>query len=113
MKLSIVLPEFYQEVEELFRKQGLKDLLEQLPDLEVSGRCNCGDSFCSTFYVKPLRQLNIVEENIIGVKHGETIDLGAEKGMVIIDLDNFGRLTTFEVLYRPDVERQLARALKH
>jgi hypothetical protein len=29
--------------------------------------------------------------------------------MVIIDLDNFDRLTMFEVLFRPDVEQELAK----
>jgi hypothetical protein len=109
MKFIRLLPEFYREVERLFRQQDLKNLLEQLPDLEISGRCNCGDSFCSTFYVKPLRQLNVVEENIIGVKQGKIIDLRAENGMVNIDIDNFDRLTTFEVLFRPDVEQELTK----
>jgi len=109
MKLKDALSEFYKEVNELFQKQGLEQLSEQLPHLEIDNRCNCGDDFCSTFYVKPLRKLNIVEENIIGHKHEKSIDLEAKEGYIIIDIDNFGSITSFEVLHRPDVEKGLAK----
>jgi len=112
MNFKESLPEFYQEFQELLRKQNLLETIEQLPQMEISGRCDCGDSFCSTFYIKPLRQLNIVEQNIIGLHHGRTIDLHSEKGMVIIDFDNFEQLTTIEVLFRPDVEEVLEKVFK-
>ena len=113
MKISEVLPEFYKEIEVLISNEGLSEILEQLPELEISGRCHCGDSFCSTFYVKPLRQLNVVEKNIIGARRDKSVVLNPGKGMIVIDLDNFGRIVGFEVLYRPDVKEILDGVFKN
>ena len=57
-----LLPEFFEEIEQLIIKLGLDDLWGQLSELEIVGRCGCGDSYCSTFYVKGGRELNVVEE---------------------------------------------------
>ena len=58
------------------------------------------------------RSLNVVEENVIGVKHGNTFSLDAEKGYVIVDVDNFGEMTTIEAICREDVRRELAAGAK-
>lgn len=113
MTLRDWLPELYEEVENLLRQAGRDDLLAQLPDLKISGRCTCSEDFCSTFQVEPFRELNIVETNVIGLRHKESVALDVEKGMVVVDVDNFSRITAFEVLYRPDVEEALQRALGH
>lgn len=106
MKFIDALPDFYKEVEGSVRKENLTELLEQLPGLEITSRCGCGDDFCSTFYVNSARKLNIVEQNIIGSHYGKSIPLDLE-GTIVIDVDNFGRITGFEVLYRSDVEKLL------
>jgi len=110
MKLKDLLPEFYSEVEQLIAKQGLTVLIEQLPYLEIAARCPCGDDFCSSFNVKPWRELNVVEQNIVLGKLEKTIELGAESGYVIVDIDNCGRIIGFEVLYRDDVDAALEKA---
>ena len=47
--------------------------------------------------VEQIRPLNIVEQNIIKPRHGETIGVGTEF-WVNIDVDNFGRLSGIEIL---------------
>lgn len=105
--LKNALPKFYGEITELIRDIGKVDLLEQLPYMQITSRCPCKEENCASFNVKTSRSLNIVEKNIIGSKYDESIDLDAKKGMIIMDLDNFGRITGFEVLGRPDVSESL------
>jgi len=109
MRFKDLLPEFYGEVERLFLKLGRDDLMGQLSELEIVGRCGCGDSFCSTFYVKGGREINVVEKNVVGSCHKECIELEAERGTIIVDIDNFGCIVGFEVLDREDVEYELVK----
>lgn len=110
MKLKDALPDFYAEVGHLLRKRKLEGLISQLSDLEITDRCDCGEYDCATFHVESLRHLNDVETNIIGVRHGDSFDLDAETGMIVVDTDNFGRITGFEVLNRKDVSDALHAA---
>jgi len=107
MLLRDKLSDFYSEMESLLREQGEFDLLNQLPNLSVTGRCQCNDSFCSSFTVEGDRKLHTVEKNIIGVHHGESVELQTKRGMIIIDTDNFGRIESFEVLGRSDISKAL------
>lgn len=54
-------------------------------------------------YLKGGRELNIVEHNIIGVKHGESLKVPDCGGMVILDTDNFNRISGIEILFRNDI----------
>jgi hypothetical protein len=110
IKLKEGLPDFYVELEQLLRKRELEELVLQLPDLEITHRCDCDEHNCATFQVEASRKLNVVESNIIGVRHGDSFDLDAETGMVVVDTDNFGRITGFEVLGRKDVSDALDAA---
>jgi hypothetical protein len=110
--LSEILPVFYEELHGLLMRNGRSDLADQLPNLEVVGRCGCGQADCGTVHVKGGRTLNVVEENVIGVKHGGTINLEADKGYVIVDLDNFGRWMTIEAICREDVHQELEAGVK-
>jgi uncharacterized protein YuzE len=101
------LPNFYVEVEGLLRAIGRDDLIQQLPILELVRRCPCGQSDCATFYLSGGRQLNVVEKNIVGVRLGESFDLDADRGMVVIDVDNYGRICGIEILNRDDVYESL------
>ena len=59
-------------------------------------------------YVRTSRALNVVEVNIIGVRHGETIPVETEFDAVV-DTDNFERLKGIEILapgiLRPALKR--------
>lgn len=103
MLFRTALPKFYAEVEQLLTATGRTDLVQQLPTLKLARRCPCGQRDCATFYLSGGPQLNAVERNIIGIHGGETFDLDAERGMVVADVDNFGRLKGIEILNRDDV----------
>jgi len=107
VRISEALPGFYLELERALQVQGLTSLLEQLPQLEILDRCACEESGCATFRVSPSRELNVVEANVIGVRHGTStpIDLA---GLVVVDTDTFGRATTLEILNRPDLAGALS-----
>lgn len=48
-------------------------------------------------YIRSGRDLNVVEQNIIGIKHGRTMEIPGDVWMNI-DLDNFDRLIGIELL---------------
>ena len=58
-------------------------------------------------YVVPHRDLNAAEQNVIGLRHGESIPVEARRGMIVVDTDNFGRVAGIEVLFRKDVAEVL------
>jgi Protein of unknown function (DUF2283) len=107
MKLRAALPVFYAELERGLRDAALTALLAQLPELEILDRCGCDESGCATFRVKPSRDLNAIEQNVIGVRYGSSYPVNAIAGMVVLDTDNFGRVVGIEVLDRPDVAKEL------
>jgi uncharacterized protein YuzE len=58
--------------------------------------------------VSPTRPPNVVEQNVIGVRHGETIPLACNHH-VNLDIDNFGRLSGIEILNPDDLTIELKR----
>ncbi len=107
-RLESALPSLCAEIIRLSTVAARTDISDQIPALHIESRCGCGDDFCSPFYVvNESRPLNIVEKNVIGQRHGETVALDPDDGYINIDLDNFGRVVTIEVLYRDEVRRTL------
>ena len=101
-KLSALLPELAEEL-----RAGLDDhpaLAAQIGELEIFGRCECGDSFCSTLYTAP--QPNGPYGP--GLKN-VVVDM---KGMVILDVVD-GEIRCVEVLFRGDVRAALEERLKN
>lgn len=109
MKLQEALPGFYGELTEALGKQGLPALVEQLPGLEIKHRCPCDELGCGTFAVEAKRELNVVEQNVIGSRYEESFEIDDINGMVVLDVDNFGRLISIEILDRPDINKELER----
>ena len=107
MRFRDTLPGFYGEMERALEAEGVTGVLEQLPALEIIDRCACDELGCGTFHVAPSRLLNSVEVNVVGVRHGESTPVDSVAGLVVIDTDNFGRVTGIEVLGRPDVAEAL------
>ena len=63
-----------------------------------------------TFTVESPRVLNDIERNIIRVRHARSVALDGIEGTVVVDVDNHVRVTSIEVLDRPDVANELATA---
>ena len=103
------LPEFYEEVHSLLHRLGRKDLSSQLRKLEISQRCPCTDFGCASFQVSGSSPPDSFEP-APGLKRSTfstSVDLNAENGKIKLSVDQLGRITSFEVLNRPDVRRQL------
>jgi hypothetical protein len=101
------LPDFCAELEAALERRGLTDVAAQVRSAHITSRCSCGEPDCATFTVQSSRALNVVERNVIGERHGGSHEVEGLDGLVVVDLDNFGRLTQIEVLYRPDVADKL------
>jgi len=97
--LSEVLPPFARELEELLMEEGEPELAAQVPELRILKRCPCGDSFCSTFYVRP-------EPRGSYSPNHRNVELSPEKGMIILDIVD-GWIASVEVLYRDDVRKAI------
>lgn len=100
IRLTTALPDLASELTELARKLDRPDIADQIADLRIVGRCACGDRFCTTFYTS---------SGIGGP--GEIIDLEAKKGMIILDLDGRGHISTVEMLGRGEYREPLRRIM--
>lgn len=96
-RLKNVLPEFVAELSELLLADGRKDLCMQLEDVLVEKWSYDSSADAAYIYLQSPRSLNVVEQNIIGVKHGETVATD-HPCCVNLDTDNFGRLQGVELL---------------
>jgi uncharacterized protein YuzE len=105
--LAEMLPELVAELESSLVAGERGDLGSQLREVQVV-RCTY-DASCDAayIYVQSPRIINAVEENIIGVRHGETIPV-EHKYWVNVDTDNFGRLLGIELLRGGDVASRLS-----
>lgn len=107
MKLTEALPKFSEELQECLKTEGRDDLASQVNDAEIL-KFSYDDS-CNAAYItlQSGRELNVVESNIIGVKHGETVPV-EHRYWVNVDTDNFNRLGGIELLNGSDVAQKLS-----
>ena len=101
------MPGFYQEVVDSLSNIDRTDVAEQMEQITLDRFTNDESVGALYLYAGGQRELNQVEQNVIGVKHGECVSLGDLEGMVVVDIDNFGRVMGIEVLDRPDVAAML------
>jgi hypothetical protein len=106
-----VLPEFYEEVSSLLDRLGRTDLSSQLRNLEIVQRCPCTDIGCASFQVSGSTSPDAFEiaPQPRRSTFTKSVDLNADKGKIKLGLDMLGRITSFEILNRPDVRKQLFR----
>ncbi len=90
MKIADLLPSLYQEIQTDLKRLGRDDALAQLPDLTLARHTLHGDAL----------YLYTIDD---GGKVAENIDLNGIPGMVVLDLDEAGRVRGIEVLDRDDV----------
>src|SRR5262245_25067776 len=100
-KVVELFPAFADELQRLVERSARPDLAEQVRDLPVVGRCQCGDDNCAHFYTAP------PPAGAYGVGHSNVL-LAAEQGLVVIDVMG-NRIVAVEVLDRPDVKVLLDR----
>lgn len=109
-RLADLLPGFFLEISRSLQAQRFQEVHEQLPDLTIERWT--WDPSCDAMYVYVggVRQFDAVEENVIGVRYGESIPLDHCDGMVVIDVDNLGCVMGIEVIGRPDVYEILSKS---
>jgi uncharacterized protein YuzE len=107
-QLADILPGFVSRLSQALIADGREDLAGQFS--EVTFVRYTYDSSCDAayIYVQSPRAINVVEENIIGSKHGKTIGV-EDPDDVFLDVDNFGRLTGIEVLQGGNVAALLSK----
>ena len=105
--LADVLPDLVDELAESLRASGRDDLMAQLDEVEVDRWTHDTSCDAAYIYLRSPRPRNVVEQNIISVKHGETVPVEHRRG-VNLDTDNFGRLTGIELLSPGDVPARLS-----
>lgn len=105
------MPEFYEEVNGLLEKLGRTDLSSQLRNLEIVQRCPCTDFGCASFQVAGSSTPDAFEiaPQPRRSTFAKSVDINSGKGKIKLNLDMLGRITSFEVLNRPDVRKQLFR----
>ena len=96
-RLIDTFPVLAREVAKSLRVLGRPSLAGQIEEAIVS-RVTFDDSVgVGYIYIEPSRALNVVEANIIGVRHGGTITVQTEFD-TYIDTDNFERVVGIEIL---------------
>jgi len=112
VKLIEALPVFSAELRTCLSAIGRGDIAAQVEEIVVERYSYDGSCSAANIYLQSPRSLNNVETNIIGLRHGETIEV-EHPYWVNVDIDNFGRLKGIELLNGTKVADTLSRIFSH
>jgi hypothetical protein len=107
-KLAEVFPVLVSELVQALRNSGNDTLAQQIETATIARVTFDSAVDASYVYLEPSRTLNVVERNIIGVRHGETIALKTSY-WTVIDTDNFDRVAGIEILDPRELKAELKR----
>jgi hypothetical protein len=107
-RFAEILPEFAKQVENALRKDGSIELANQIPEAQLI-RWTYETTEEAGFIYLESRALNIVERNVVKPFYSHSVELEDLPGMIVVDIDNCGRITGIEALYRPDIFDELAK----
>ena len=102
------LPDLVSDIESALIRIGRGDVSDQLREVDIERWTY--DEFANAGYLflRSPRVLNVVDQNVVGAKHGETLcpfdDLA-----INLDLDNHHRLTGIELLDAKSIIAQLEK----
>ena len=96
-RLADELPEFAAEFHQLLLDDGQTALAEQVPNLQIFDRCDCGN--CGTMYTVPR------PESSFGPERGG-LSVSSKRGSIYIDTVA-GQIACIEVLDRPEITKGL------
>ena len=104
------LPDLVADIESALIRIGRGDLADQLREVHLERWTYDEFADAGYLYLSSPRALNVVDRNIIGVKHGETVcpfdDLA-----INLDVDNHRRLTGIELLGARSTISQLEKII--
>jgi uncharacterized protein YuzE len=106
--LAKSFPSLVSELSRGLRAAGRGQLADQVDAAAIARVTFDGAANAGYIYVQPSRDLNVVETNTVGVRHGETLEVET-RYWTNIDTDNFGRLIGIEILAPGDVKDQLRK----
>ena len=90
------------------RAMGRIELAEQI-EVAIIGRVSFDNAANAGYvYLEPSRELNVVEANIVGTRHGATIPVETQF-WTNIDMDNFDRILGIEILDPGALKTELRR----
>jgi uncharacterized protein YuzE len=105
--LAVILPDLASELAQCLRVSGRNDLADQIQEVEITRWTHDAECDAAYIYLRSPRQLNVVELNVIGVRHGETVPVKHPR-WVNLAVDNFGRIMAIELLNPGNVPVRLA-----
>jgi|WetSurMetagenome_2_1015567.scaffolds.fasta_scaffold482847_2 uncharacterized protein YuzE len=106
-KITDALPKLVAEIQRFLVAGGRKDVADQFGELVLSRWTYDAEADALYVYLAGQRPLNVVEENVIGVRHGESIEIEGCAGRVVLDIDIFYRVSGVEIVGREDVKKKL------
>jgi hypothetical protein len=103
---SQAFPSLASALSRALRDGGQASLADQIEQAVIDRVTFEASTSAGYIYVRPSRELNIVEVNLVGVRHGQTIEVETPY-WTYIDIDNFDRLTGIEVLAPGELKQEL------
>jgi Protein of unknown function (DUF2283) len=107
-KLVDAFPILASELAQSLREAGREALAEQIERATITRVTFDNSANAGYVYLEPSRTLNAVETNIVGVRHGETVQVKTQF-WTNLDTDNFDRLTGIEILDPRALKTELRR----
>ncbi len=94
------------------RATGRTDLARELEGCRVRDVSFDPEANAGLVTLEPMRELNIVERNVIGQRLGQVIPFPSAR-YASLQLDNFGRIIGVELLEPPPVLGELMRVISN
>lgn len=110
--IAEALPELVEQIRQFLAAEGRHEIADQFDHLNIARWTYDPGAEAGYVYVTGQRPLNVVEQNVIGTRHGECIVIHDCEGMVVLDTDNFNRVLGVEFLNRKDIKNQLAGTIE-
>lgn len=103
-----VLPDLVSDIENALIRIGRGDVADQLREVKLERWTYDEFADAGYLYLGSPRGLNVVDRNIVGVKHGETL-CPTDELAVNLDLDNHRRLIGIELLAAKSIIARLEK----
>ena len=97
------IPELAEELKSLLAKSEFSEIVNQVAELRIVDRCQCGENSCATFYTTAR------PNGAWGAGH-ENVSLDTENGFLILDLVNH-KIVCVEVLDKKEIKQKLDKVL--
>ena len=108
-RIADAVPDLIAEIQRFLVGEGQNDIADQFDDLALSRWTYDATVDALYVYLTGQRSINAVEQNVIGTRHGECIEIRHCEGTVVLDTDNFNRVTGIEILNRKDIKKKLEK----